>query len=73
MGKYTERVQLVLDRLKIIAGDEESAESMSGLMDMMLSDLQGEGLFGTEGQSDPRGDFRIQQWNMSYVQGVDEK
>lgn len=73
MGKYTQRVQLVLDRLRMIADDEDEAESMSGPLEMMLSDLHEEDFFGTEGQCDPRGDFRDDKWNMSYVQGVDDK
>lgn len=30
-----------------------------------------EDAFGTEGQCDPRGDFRDGEWSMKRVQGVD--
>lgn len=73
MSKYSERVILVLNRLAKIAEDEDEAESISGPLEMMLSDLHGEDFFGTEGQCDPRGDFRDDEWNMSYVQGVDDQ
>jgi len=38
----------------------------------MLNTLQSEDAFGTEGQNDPRGDFRESNWSMEYVQGIDE-
>lgn len=71
MGKYSQRVQLVLDRLRLIADDEDEAEVMASDLDSMLDDLHFHDFFGTEGQNDPRGDFRDDEWSMSYIQGVD--
>ncbi|MAX51686.1 MAG: hypothetical protein CMH22_16105 [Methylophaga sp.] len=69
---YSKRVKLVLERLSKIAGDEDEAESIAGPLDMMLDDLHEEDFFGTEGQCDPRGDFREEVWSIDRVQGVDD-
>lgn len=78
MGKKTQvmqkqRVVLVLQRLAALANeDEDFAESLSDDLTVMLDDIHGQDGFGTEGQSDPRGDFRDGQWRMDRVQSLDK-
>lgn len=65
------RVITVLDRMiDLINEDEEYAELFSDYLDDMLEDLLYHNIFGTEGQSDPRGDGRDSEWNIWQVQGV---
>ena len=53
------KVCLVLARLAAMAGeDKEAAKIISEKLETFLDELQGEDFFGTEGQSDPRGDQR---------------
>lgn len=67
-----ERVALVLQRLADMAAkDPDEAEMLSGSLEEMLEDIHGNDGFGTEGQSDPRGDFRDGTWSMGHVQGLD--
>lgn len=76
MNKVQKRVVKVLERLIIQASeDAKDAESMGSAMDVMLDDLHQDGFFGTEGQGDPRGDFREGQWSIDQdmVQGIDEQ
>lgn len=69
-----DRVLLVLDRIKkIVAADEDEALLWSEELERVLTDIHQQDGFGTEGQNDPRGDFRDgRDWNMDYVQGYDE-
>lgn len=67
------RVQKVLERLQeLSAQSPDDAEGISEMLETSLSELHGDDFFGTEGQSDPRGDFRDGRWTMSKVQGVDD-
>ena len=50
---------------------EEDAEMLAEDLESMLDDIHSSDGFGTEGQCDPRGDFRNGKWSMSNVQGVD--
>ncbi len=72
MTKTQERVLKVLERITTaVQKDADDAEAFSDYLDVMLDDLHGEDFFGTEGQLDPRGDFRDDNWSMKRVQGVD--
>ena len=66
------RVALVLNRLAAMAAnDEDDATMISESLDEMLDDIHGGDGFGTEGQSDPRGDGRNGTWSMNRVEGFD--
>jgi hypothetical protein len=72
MEKMQERVLEVLERItKLCADDEGYAESFSIELDVMLDRINFDDGFGTEGQSDPRGDFRNGAWSMDRVEGID--
>jgi hypothetical protein len=71
-NKTQERVMLVLDRIKeIVAADEDEAQLWSEELERLLTDIHQQDGFGTEGQNDPRGDFRDGEWSMDDVQGYD--
>ena len=73
MNRTQQRVAKVLGRLTGLAiEDEAEAEMIAEALDVMLDDLHGNDFFGTEGQADPRGDFRDGEWSMGCVQGIDE-
>lgn len=67
-----ERVAKVLDNMKAMAlEDDDNAAMFADLLESYLNELNGDDGFGTEGQSDPRGDFRDGDWSMACVQGLD--
>lgn len=67
-----QRLVLVLERLiEMVKSDEDFAESFSTDLESVLDDIHGQDGFGTEGQSDPRGDFRNGDWRIDYVEGLD--
>lgn len=71
--KEQERVAQVLARMSAMAmADEDDAAMFSELLENSLGELNGEDAFGTEGQNDPRGDFRNGSWSMRCVEGVDD-
>lgn len=73
LNETQQRVLMVLDRIKnLVTNDENDAEVLAEVLDEFLTDLHSNDFFGTEGQLDPRGDFRDGDWSMEYVQGVDE-
>lgn len=60
---------IVLNRLaKMCEEDPDFAGGFSDDLETMLTDIHSQDGFGTEGQSDPRGDFRNGQWSMSKVE-----
>lgn len=69
-----QRVATVLERmLASVRKDPADAETFSPMLEEMLTELHGDDGFGTEGQGDPRGDFRSGQWFMERVEGIDTK
>lgn len=73
MRKTQERVIKVLENMKTMTEqDEHYATMFSESLDTMLDDFMGEDAFGTEGQCDPRGDFRDGDWSMDRVEGIDD-
>jgi len=74
MNKTQSRITYVLTKLSMLAvEDEDFAAVFSDVLDMLLDDIHGQDGFGTEGQNDPRGDFRDGNvWSMDNVQGLDE-
>lgn len=64
----------VLNRLvKMCEEDEDFADALSSDLDAMLDEIHGNDGFGTEGQSDPRGDFRNGHWTMSKIEPAQGK
>ena len=62
---------IVLNRLaKMCEEDADFAEAFAADLDSMLNGIHQDDGFGTEGQSDPRGDFRNGRWSMSKVEGA---
>ena len=47
---------------------EDDAEMFAETLEIMLDDIHSNDGFGTEGQCDPRGDFRSGKWSMKKVQ-----
>ncbi len=73
MNKTQERVVKVLENMKTMTEQEDHYASMfSDYLDTMLDELLGQDAFGTEGQCDPRGDFREGDWSMDHVEGIDD-
>jgi len=73
LNKDQKRLFLVLDRFnKYIKENPElitdiSLDILNENLDQLFDDLQGNDFFGTEGQNDPRGDFRDGEWSMTEV------
>lgn len=69
MTKTQKNVTLVLKRLaKLVEDGTVDAEHVIDPLDDMLTQLNSEDAFGTEGQLDPRGDFRDGEWSVDNVQ-----
>lgn len=67
-----QRVLMVLQRMTDeVANDEGFADYLVESMDAVLDEYHSMDGFGTEGSSDPRGDFRDGKWAMDFVQSVD--
>lgn len=59
----------VLMRLaKMCEADEDFAYALIDDLENLLNDIHSQDGFGTEGQSDPRGDFRNGEWSMLKVE-----
>ena len=70
--KTQQRVAKVLERLtEMVQNDADDAAMLADSLEVMLDDIHGGDGFGTEGQCDPRGDFREGRWSMQNVAGVD--
>ena len=74
MNTQYKRLELVFERiLNLCKTDNNFQESISFDIDHILGYyLYEEDVFGTEGQLDPRGDYREGRWSVHHVQGVDE-
>lgn len=71
-GTTQQRVTLVLQRiLATVLDNEDDAEMFSEGLEYALNELLGKDVFGSEGQRDPRGDHRDDQYSMTRVEGVD--
>lgn len=71
MNKQQKRTIKVLERMIELCKDNASdAEMFADELEPMLHEMHGDDAFGTEGQCDPRGDFRDGTWSMKKVQGV---
>lgn len=72
MNRTQTRLTTVLGRLSALCiEDEDFAEAFSDDMENLLTDIHSQDGFGTEGQNDPRGDFRNGEFSMDKVEGVD--
>lgn len=60
---------VVLHRLEnLVKNDEDFAEVFSSDLENLLNDIHSQDGFGTEGQNDPRGDFRNGKWTMDNIE-----
>ena len=74
MNIKQQRVVKVLERIsEMVKNDEDCADDFVDILDRLLDKLHQNDFFGTEGQADPRGDFRDGDWSMNCVQGVDDE
>jgi hypothetical protein len=74
MTTTQQRVVKVLERmLEMARSNEDDAEMFSDGLEDLLTELHSNDGFGTEGQCDPRGDFRSGTWSMDLVEGVDQQ
>lgn len=59
-------IRKVFERIiKQCQDDEEDMLIYIDELDMMLDSLYQNDFFGTEGQNDPRGDHRVQEWSLT--------
>lgn len=73
MTKYQENLKIVLPRImKLVEEDEYLAEYFAEDLEEILNDIHYEDGFGTEGENDPRGDFRKGEWTLLEKGGVQE-
>lgn len=71
MNKAQKNVITVLERMiDHVKEYEDDAEVFADHLEIMLDELHSMDFFGTEGQMDPRGDFRDKTYSMNKVQGV---
>ena len=69
LTKLQKNCVTVLNRLaKMCEEDKDFADALSSDLDAMLTEIHSNDGFGTEGQCDPRGDFRNGQWSMHKVE-----
>ncbi len=67
------RVVTVLNRIiSTCENDSDEADAYSAMLDEMLDNLKCQDFFGTEAQTDPRGDGRNGDWSMERVEGIDK-
>lgn len=65
MTKIQNNVVTVLKRMLATAeADADEAEMFADDLDRMLDEIHSNDGFGTEGQCDPRGDFRNGKWSI---------
>jgi hypothetical protein len=67
--KIQENCVIVLNRLaKMCEEDWDFANQLSCDLEKMLTEIHSHDGFGTEGETDPRGDFRNGSWSMRKVE-----
>ena len=72
MTKIKKRIKRVLERIMDnVDRDKDFARYMLDELENTLDQWHMDDGFGTEGQDDPRGDFRNGKWSMKRVEGVD--
>lgn len=71
MKKLQTNCVTVLNRLaKMCEKDVDFAEAFANDLNTMLDEIQSQDGFGTEAQSDPRGDFRNGRWTVEKIEQV---
>ena len=65
-------IKVLNNMIELVEKDVYYADVFSEELEGMLSDLQGDDVFGTEAQNDPRGDFRNGEWSMDCVENIDD-
>lgn len=72
LTKEQARCAMVLNRLgQLVLDGALDADALVTDLELFLNDLAEQDAFGTEQQSDPRGDFRNGHWSMQKVEGLD--
>ena len=67
------KIELILERIRSACEkDSDDREMYRDAIGAMLDQLHEQDAFGTEGQSDPRGDFRNGNWSMRKIEGFVE-
>lgn len=64
--------KIVNDLIALSQSSTQDAHSFANALDEMLNEIAAQDGFGTEVQSDPRGDGRVGAWSMTYVEGLDD-
>ena len=73
MNKTQLRISYVLSKLSMLAiEDEDFAVAFYNDLENLLTNIHSQDGFGTEGQNDPRGDFRDDDWSMDNIHGIDD-
>ena len=73
MNHTQKSVITVLERMIFqVRRGADDAQVYAEVLEQILDELHGNDFFGTEGQCDPRGDFRDGDWSMTNVQGVEQ-
>lgn len=65
-------IKVLENMIQLCKDAYDYAEQFSEFLDESLDDMKGDDAFGTEGQCDPRGDFRDGEYSMYHVEGIDE-
>lgn len=69
MCENTPNVVVILNRMiEMVKRHEYYAIVFSDMLDTGLDELRLNDAFGTEGQNDPRGDFRNGDWSMNNIE-----
>lgn len=65
MNKIQKNLSVVIPRLvDVVADDEYFASDFATVLEQLLDQYASNDGFGTERQSDPRGDFRDKEWSL---------
>lgn len=65
MGNTQKTLPVVLARMiQMVNEDEDFSDILAEELEVWLDNLAMDDFFGTERQSDPRGDFRVKEWSI---------
>lgn len=70
--KQQKRNKLLLERLIEMNNDEDWTEVVTDVLFIGLEEVANNDGFGTERQSDPRGDGRNGKFRVNFVEGIDK-
>lgn len=64
-------IKVLENMIEMTKQEEEYAQMFSDGLEEGLNEMMMQDAFGTEGQCDPRGDNREDEWHMWRVEGID--